>query len=216
MADLKHSMDLFTHERYFSRQATLLARESALVKFAACAVAAKQLGHLKHPELYPARTKVQEVFTRGSSGAKIDYLWYGAKYYVKAIQSMAAELSLDRDNEPNLELSTDEALWAAPALFDSSVQTTSTEARLVAACIMCAYEELSASPRAWDRHLNGIYKLLQLDHWEAALASGSEGQAPPPALQPKKSLRSLFWYFVHDDFQEACECCWDLITAALC
>ena len=198
-------MDLFSHARYFSRQSMLLARESLLVRYAVCAAAAKQLGHMNHPKPHATGTNLQKVFTQTSRRNSIDYLWYGAKYYGKAIQSMAVELSLDREDVQTLGLSPDEVPWAAPAPSGASVQSTSTEARLVAACVMCAYEELSASWRAWARHLNGIYKLLRLDQWEAALASSSEIQAPSPALQPRKTLQSLFWYFVHDDFQESCE-----------
>lgn len=185
-------MDLFVHDRYFSRQALLVARGSDLIKFAACAAAAKQLGHMKHPGLQAKPTDAAHVMSRTLKANGRNYLWYGAKYYGKAIQSMAAEISQTTSNT-STDMSPPELPWEVVSPGTPSAMQGSSEARLMAASIMCQYEKLSASTRAWGRHLNGIYKLLQLDRIELLI------------LQSKKSLRSLFWCFVQNDFEHSCK-----------
>lgn len=189
---LLHRMDLFVHDRYFSRQALLAARGSDLVKFAACAAAAKQLGHMKHPGLQTKPTNAAHVMFRALEANGLNYLWYGAKYYGKAIQSMAVEILRTTPNT-STDMSPPELPWDAVSPGTPSAMQGNSEARLIAASIMCQYEKLSASTRAWGRHLNGIYKLLQLDRAELLI------------LQSRKSLHSLFWYFVQNDFEHACK-----------
>jgi hypothetical protein len=183
-------MDILVHDRYFSRQALLVARGSDLVKFATCAAAAKQLGHIKHPGLQTKPTNAAHAMFRTLKENGLDYLWYGAKYYGKAIQSMAAEIL---QTTPNTDMSPPELPWDAVSPGTPGAMQGNSEARLVAASIMCEYEKLSASTRAWGRHLNGIYKLLQLDRAELLV------------LQSRKSLHSLFWYFVQTNFEHACK-----------
>lgn len=161
------------------------------------------MGHMEQPAPHSVRANVRQIFQRLSSRSnKIDYLWYGAKYYGKAIQSMAEELSLDY--EPTLGLSPDEVPWTAVAPSGVSLPAVSTEARLVAACIMCHYEELSSSWRAWSRHLNGIFKLLRLDQVESVLQTNSPNPPVSPTVQRRRSFQALFWYFVQNDFEESC------------
>lgn len=192
---------MFGRDQCFGRLTT--ARQSDLIKFAACAAAAKQLGHMKDPNSHARPTAARQAVMTALIAHGRDFLWYGAKYYGKSIQAMAADLLQDATS-PNFDLATSDFAWAVPSPNSvSSGVGQETEHRLLAACIMCQYEHLSASTRAWAGHLNGIYKLLRLDRADAMVIDGAEPSVPSPAFQPGSSLRGLFWFFVRNDIEES-------------
>ncbi|KAL1635030.1 hypothetical protein SLS58_010425 [Diplodia intermedia] len=164
------AMDLVTSDCYFSRQAVHLAVHCPLIKYSACAAAAKQIGQTGARE--PARTRLTAGQIRVAdaiSKTNLDYLWYGAKYYEKAIQALAREISQESLSSPSAGLATCSGLAPSPsAIYGAVVADSGHEMQqpafpLVAACILCQYEELSATMRAWSGHLDGICKLLQID-----------------------------------------------------
>lgn len=198
-------MDLFDYGQYFSRRALILSRESDLVKAAACAAAAKQLGQMRHPEMHAKARKGYGLVHRTLKSNGRDFLWCGAKYYQRAIRSMAAVIM--QSSSPPIDLSSPAIIIDATSpssVSSSSVEHNTSEARFLAACIMCSYERLSNSIRALDRHLNAIYNFVQLD----------KVQAPSPTGQPTESLRSLFWVFVQNDFEESCKPRWVSVPAS--
>jgi len=97
-------MDICTGERsYFSQYIVQLTSRSPLLRYASCALAAKRLGLLKYS------TDTTNVTRRSSLCASsllqmdldMDFTWYGAKYYEKAIQLMARETSQDPSSVQN-------------------------------------------------------------------------------------------------------------------
>jgi hypothetical protein len=176
-----------------------------LVKHAVCAAAAKQIGHIRRsrPVSEPMHTHRR---TRSSlANQDTDYLWCGANHYGKAIRLMAAEISAGAF-EYTYTVS-EEQRAGVPVSTPSATRLVATEARLMAACIMCQYEELSASHIAWARHLNGLYRLLRLDNSEVTSPNSYQSDAPSPAPSHPRGFRSYFWYFVQNDFEESCKFC---------
>ncbi|KAK9458463.1 uncharacterized protein V1516DRAFT_693797 [Lipomyces oligophaga] len=78
-------------DRYFSRQLPILAQENRLIRYACCALAAKQMGSVAYPEKLPITNKLRLVSKRAS--VTIDHLWFGAKYYEKAIRLLFRAIS---------------------------------------------------------------------------------------------------------------------------
>jgi hypothetical protein len=199
-------MDVLGNERYFSRRVLLLARESDLVKFTACAASAKQLGQVRHLEKRSRSKKHQVSMWRALESNRRDYLWCGAKYYGKAIKSMAAEIArtpLTSVDSPNSEILY--MITSPSSVSTASAEQILSETNLAAACIMCQYERLSASHRAVDRHLNGIYKLLRLDHVDTTFNYSTAVNPFSPTTPPRNLSRSMFWFFVQNDFEESCK-----------
>lgn len=197
-------MDVLSPQQYYRRRVLYLSRENTLVRYAACAVAAKQLGHIRKPWRLTEGLLPPCVLTHTASDGSIDFLWYGAKYYGKAIQAMAAELSCQ--TSPGFGSSPDQLPWESSfpsPLTVSNEGGLASEARLAAAEIMCYYEELSGSWRAWGRHLNGILRLLQSNPTEYQRSARSLAEEEAVAIS-EPSVRSL-WLFVYNDFQQSCE-----------
>ncbi|CBF80615.1 Zn(II)2Cys6 transcription factor domain-containing protein [Aspergillus nidulans FGSC A4] len=86
-------MDLCTDQSYFSQNVVAISDKSPLVRYAACALAAKQLGQTRHPESHIRQTNVQRSMMKALIDSKLGFTWYGAKYYEKAIQLLAQQLS---------------------------------------------------------------------------------------------------------------------------
>ncbi|KAK4497376.1 hypothetical protein PRZ48_011827 [Zasmidium cellare] len=172
-----------------------------LIRYAACAAAAKQLGHAKDDSyIFKATLSQHSVLNRRRRDGKIDYLWYGAKYYGKAIQAMAAEILNGHDTGQTVTST------ATPSSVD--IATTQSngpvmiEARVTAAIIMCQYEELSGSCKAWSRHLDGILRLLRLDD-TARAGNRADHPSPLPLVCAERWSKAVFWPFVLNDIEEA-------------
>ncbi|KAH0348184.1 hypothetical protein KCU83_g6330, partial [Aureobasidium melanogenum] len=201
---LASGLDLFASTQHSCVAAVHKFKHVDLVRFVLCAAAAKQMGHMKYTELVTNTTTAHSRLWATLNVERVDYLWYGAKYYGKAIQAMAADISseafMPHVVPPSL------AQWAdfppvSQGTATSRVRAATEEARLLAACVMCQYEELSASRHAWAGHLNGLYRLLMLQEVETATSPSLVGASPTPSQST--TCQSFFWYFVHDDFQES-------------
>ncbi|KAL5042745.1 hypothetical protein BDW71DRAFT_200299 [Aspergillus fruticulosus] len=86
-------MDICGNQSYFSQNAVVLSHWSPLLRYAACALAAKQLGQTRHPESQIRQTNTQRLMMKALIDTKLGFTWYGAKYYEKAIQLLAQQLS---------------------------------------------------------------------------------------------------------------------------
>ncbi|KAL4735947.1 hypothetical protein BDV11DRAFT_208054 [Aspergillus similis] len=86
-------MDLCGDQSYFSQNIVALSHRSPLVRYAACALAAKQLGQTRYPESHIRQTNAQRSMMNALIDTKLGFTWYGAKYYEKAIQLLAQQLS---------------------------------------------------------------------------------------------------------------------------
>lgn len=197
-------MDICTGPRsYFSQYVVQLASQSPLLRYSACAMAAKQMGQMKDS------TQATNVTRRSSMTASrllrpsmdMDFEWYGAKYYEKAILLMARQISHDR-SIIQIHLSPGE-IYLSPSSDYSHLddhQSTSSAFQILAACILCSYEDLSATMRAWTGHLDGINKLLR-PHLDLP-------NSPDNFYRIPQSLRALdvsFWYFALNDMLNSCK-----------
>lgn len=206
---------MFTSGRYSTASMLRIAKAVRLIDVVARAAAAKQCGHIRHASLgTPRRLSASSTLEestyaqRYAMSTETDFLWYGAKCYGQAIKLMASDISLEAFT--NAEASMSQTHWAgdtvdSPVSTNTRIRTLSTEARLLAACVMCQYEELSASKHAWASHLDGLFRLLRLRSSEIALFNATHPETSLSTSARPSALRSFFWYFVHDDFEESCE-----------
>ncbi|KAL2825733.1 hypothetical protein BDW59DRAFT_69656 [Aspergillus cavernicola] len=191
-------MDVYGGQSYFSQQIVLLAHRSPLVRYAACALAAKQLGQTRHPESHIRQTNTQRLMLKTLIATKLGFTWYGAKYYERAIQLLAKQISKkDRIScslSPNYiyrsELTPQSADFSVPKDQDDDAAPF----RILAACILCQYEDVNATIRAWSGHLDGVHRLLR-----PHLYDPTEFKACSQILQPASALDAVFWFFVLHD-----------------
>ncbi|KAF7596391.1 hypothetical protein BBP40_002135 [Aspergillus hancockii] len=120
---------------------------SALVRYAACALAAKQLGQMRDAETRLRQTDSRKIMLQGFTDSKLDFLWYGAKYYERAIQLLARQI---------LMRTVLFASYLPVAIYQSGLtpqdsdhsllgenDSSAAVLRMVTACILCQYEDLS-------------------------------------------------------------------------
>ncbi|KAJ5263631.1 transcriptional regulator family: Fungal Specific TF [Penicillium angulare] len=216
-------MDLFDLGTYFASYVPVRAMSNPLLKYAACAYAAKQLGRVKG-----AKAKMGGVCSRQAAmeiwpGKDDDFLWHGAKYYEKAIQLLMKELQPDTEGPP--PLSTPEAFgqWQAAELCGDGENPRKRRRRLsnsrlsrgvhsdevlAATAILSVYEFLDATGPAWNRHLSGVKSLL--DVAEVGImpleSSSSDGDSPYQTMRKSalsKARRAAFWNFARQDYLAA-------------
>ncbi|KNG89739.1 hypothetical protein ANOM_001999 [Aspergillus nomiae NRRL 13137] len=195
-------MDVCSDHPYFSEQVVLLSSVCPLVRYAAVALAAKQLGYMKNPECAIRQTRNHRFMLQAFSESSLDFLCYGAKYYDKAIQILAQHLSHEERCTSQLSPYGVYQTGLTPQSNDLSVlgdhDSTATTLQVLAACILCQYEDLSATMRAWAGHLHGIYKLLR--------PYLSDTMNLPTAVhvpQPMKAMNAVFWFFALNDMLDA-------------
>ncbi|KAE8362887.1 hypothetical protein BDV27DRAFT_130779 [Aspergillus caelatus] len=218
-------MDLFDLGTYFASYVPAKARSNPLLRYAACAYAAKQLGRVKGARPPAGEfASTQSLMRRGPDSKNVDWIWHGAKYYEKAIQLLMKELQPDKGPAP---LSTPEAFgqWQAAELSESNDPNNPRKRRrrysesrfsngvhsdevLAATAILSVYEFLDATGPAWNRHLSGVKSLL--DVAEVGMMPLEQHPSPGEALpQPlkraglSKARRATFWNFARQDYLAA-------------
>ncbi|PGH18932.1 hypothetical protein AJ80_04259 [Polytolypa hystricis UAMH7299] len=209
-------MDLFDLGTYFASYVPVRAATNPLLKYAACAYAAKQLGRVKGNKALVGGVCSRQASMEVWPGAnKADWYYYAAKYYEKAIQLLMESLQHDGKGPP--PLSTPEAFgqWQAAELCDDSEyphkrrrrcsnNRLSSDEVLAATAILSVYEFLDATGPAWNRHLSGVKSLLDIA--EVGMMPVEQRGAPFP--QPKrpglsKARRATFWNFARQDYLAA-------------
>ncbi|GAB1194255.1 hypothetical protein APSETT444_003499 [Aspergillus pseudonomiae] len=218
-------MDLFDLGTYFASYVPAKARSNPLLRYAACAYAAKQLGRVKGARPPTGEfVSTQSLMRRGPDAKNVDWIWHGAKYYEKAIQLLMKELQPDKGPAP---LSTPEAFgqWQAAELSEGNDPNNPRKRRrrysesrfsngvhsdevLAATAILSVYEFLDATGPAWNRHLSGVKSLL--DVAEVGMMPLEQHPSPGDALpQPlkrpalSKARRATFWNFARQDYLAA-------------
>jgi hypothetical protein len=213
-------MDLLYRYEVFSREVLTLARDHAILRYAACAVAAKQLAQ-KRPcsrgsnNLGSGTTaRVAERINEGGLG----FAWYSAKYYEKAIQTLMRSITPrdhhhehhhchhssgsnddnDNDNRTSACLLSEGDLMVRADREDPIV-------RLLGTCILIQYEHLSASREAWSGHLTGFSKLLDLIDGGQLLRPNLAYEQVYPFTKSIMEVKAGFWNFVVNDMEESCE-----------
>lgn len=218
-------MDLFDLEIYFSSLVPVKALSNPLLKYAACAYAAKQLSRVRGAKaIMGGRCSKQASMELWPDADKVDWEWFGAKYYDKAIQLLMRELQ--HDAKSPAPLSTPEAFgqWQAAELCDggerarkrrrrrysnSRFSSSHSDEVLAATAILSVYEFLDATGPAWNRHLSGVKSLLDIA--EVGMMPLEQGSSPEEGILQRKrpglsrARRATFWNFARQDYLSACE-----------
>ncbi|KAL4876331.1 hypothetical protein BJY04DRAFT_142861 [Aspergillus karnatakaensis] len=188
-------MNVLGGQSYFSRHIVQLAHCSPLVRYAASALGAKQLGQTRHPETQIRQTNTQRLMMQALIDTRLGFTWYGAKYYERAIQLLAKQLR--STDHSSFSLSPNFIYGAEHTPRSERNQPTEGDDRssyqILAACILCQYEDVNATIRAWSGHLDGVYRLLRPHLPEPTILQGST------IPQPARAVDSVFWFFVVND-----------------
>ena len=201
-------MDLLYRYEVFSREVLTLARKHPILRYAACAVAAKQLGQMRSP--VPATlggNKTQERIAARLVRGRLGFTWYGIKYYEKAIQTLVKSIT---PKEPRTAAPST-ANHASPEVSlsqgDLMVRADGEDpiVRLLGTCILIQYEHLSANRDAWSGHLTGFSKLLDLIDHGQLLRRHPIFEQVFPWTKDIMEVKAGFWNFVVNDLEESCK-----------
>lgn len=219
-------MDLFDLGTYFASYVPVRAMSNPLLKYAACAYAAKQLGRVKGAKAKMggvcSRQAVMEIWPDKDD----DFIWHGAKYYEKAIQLLMKELQPNTEGRPSSSTPEVSGQWQAVELKGDAQNPRKRRRRLsnsrlsrgvhsdevlAATAILSIYEFLDATGPAWNRHLSGVKSLLDLAEIGIMPLDHDSSGSDSPYQQFKKSRSSkarkaTFWNFARQDYLAACEC----------
>ncbi|KAL4785015.1 hypothetical protein BJX76DRAFT_325780 [Aspergillus varians] len=191
-------MDICGGQSYFSKQAIVLSHWSPLVRYAACALGAKQLGQTRNPELQIRQTNTQSLMMKALIETRLGFTWYGAKYYEKAIQLLANQISTHDRLSHSLSPNHIYGLGLTPQSADSNSVRDHDENglpfQIIAACILCQYEDVNATIRAWSGHLDGVVRLLRPD-----LTEPTSFEVSINVPQPVRAFDAVFWFFAVND-----------------
>ncbi|TVY49400.1 hypothetical protein LCER1_G007742 [Lachnellula cervina] len=218
-------MDLFDLGCYFAHHVPVQSMSNPLLRYSACAYAAKQLGRVRgrkavvggnvsrqgHMELYPRPENV-------------DWAYIGAKYYDRAISLLMEELS-NSGNQDSVPLT---PITAADETFSPQGSTASphstprtpgnkrrrlsratssnhADETLAAASILCVYEFLDNANTAWARHLSGTKSLFDMAEKEGMMPvrSPTSPGALSERIKPSRARKATFWNFARQDFLAA-------------
>jgi len=217
-------MDLFDLGCYFAHQVPVLAMYNPLLRYSACAYAAKQLGRVNGKKaIIGGLVNTQAEMEQYPRSGSVDWIYIGAKYYDKAISLLMGELSNSNTHEQPAT-PTSEGVFSPARNVSSPQNTTSNEANkkrrllrsghmnntdetLAAGSILCVYEFLDNANTAWARHLSGTKSLFDLAENEGMIAVQSP--AGPGQIQqrikPSRARKATFWNFARQDFLAACK-----------
>ncbi len=215
-------MDLFDLGSYFASRVPVRALSYPLLKYAACAYAAKQLGQVKgNKAIVGGVCSKQANMELFSDVNQLDWNYKGAKYYdqailllMKALQDERDGFHLDCSDLPGFEQSTeaneedDDNRRKRRRLSSDYFSSTKSDELLAATAILCVYEFLDGSSAAWSRHLNGTKSLLDIAE------VGMKPFRSPASTSPlhsqyrsrlSRARKATFWNFVRQDFLAACK-----------
>ena len=222
----RNRMDLFDLGCYFAHQVPVRALSNPLLKFSACAYAAKQLFRVQGRKAViggiVSQQASMELYPQSET---VDWEYIGAKYYDKAIQLLMEELSNSGNTEnPITPVTTvDETLdpHSSNSSSQSGRQTPGNKRRrvsrqqcssnpdetLAAAAILCVYEFLDNARAAWARHLSGTKSLFDLAENEGMMPiqSPTSPGSLSQRITPSRARRATFWNFARQDFLAACK-----------
>ena len=221
-------MDLFDLGCYFAHYVPVQALTNPLLKFSACAYAAKQLGRVRGRKAVIGGTVSKQAdMELYPQPENVDWTYIGAKYYDRAISLLMEELSNSGGQEvpttpmtPTTPAETFSPLGSGQSSHSiSSAQANKrrrisrtasangTDETLAAAAILCVYEFLDNANSAWARHLSGTKSLFDLAEYEGMMPvqTPTSPGALSVRIQPSRARKATFWNFARQDFLAACE-----------
>ncbi|EKD20866.1 Zn(II)2Cys6 transcription factor [Drepanopeziza brunnea f. sp. 'multigermtubi' MB_m1] len=217
-------MDLFDLGCYFAHHVPIQALSNPLLRYSACAYAAKQLGRVHGKKAAvggnAGRLADMEQYPRPQQSANWPYV--GAKYYDRAILLLMEELSNSRSHgapvapltggEDAFTPSSDPSSLGDQRMpgnkrrrLSRSAHFSHADETLAAAAILCVYEFLDNANTAWSRHLSGTKSLFDLAEKEGMMpvqSPTSPGQLSE-RISPSRARRATFWNFARQDFLAA-------------
>ncbi|KAI9756841.1 MAG: hypothetical protein M4579_003677 [Chaenotheca gracillima] len=211
-------MDLFDLGSYFASYVPVRALSIPLLKYAAVAYAAKQLGRVNGKKVpVGGATSSQAMMEIFPGSDQVDWFYKAAKYYDKAIFHLMEALQEDRqvitpdtpnhmqggDSNSAGDLERRKRRRISGNRFSS---TANSDELLAGTVILCVYEFLDGSGAAWLGHLSGTKSLLDIA--EIGMAPLPVPQASNPLqahqrAQPSKARKATFWNFARQDFLAA-------------
>lgn len=216
-------MDLFDLGTYFASHVPIRALKNPLLKYAACAYAAKQLGRVRGVKAVMGGAASSQARMEVWPGSEsIDWYHYGAKYYDKAIQLLVDALKKDgkRVPSPTIEAFGEAEMTAVAEdgqrgprkrrkISNDQFTNLHSDETLAATAILSVYEFLSATGSAWNQHLDGAKSLLDIAQaGMVPLEHPQSGLSPyqsPTRSKPSKARRAAFWNLARQDFLAACK-----------
>jgi len=212
-------MDLFDLGNYFGSYVPVQARFHPLLKHAACACAAKQLGRAKGAKAVVGGICSQQASMELYADSSIDWEWEGAFHYDRSIALLMDTMQQDQNetrSSGNMEmemrweiLASEQGIDAGPSNgpFDEARTQLKSDEVVAATAILCVYEFLSATGAAWSRHLNGTKSLLDIAEVSMMPLEMPAFDLPflPKRRIPSKARRATFWNFARQDYVAACK-----------
>ena len=218
-------MDLFDLGCYFAHHVPVQAINNPLLKYSACAYAAKQLGRVRGRKAViggiVTKQADMELYPHPET---VDWAYIGAKYYDRAISLLMEELSNSGGQEVPITPMTPGETFSPHGSTQSPQSVPSAQANkrrrisrpasannadetLAAAAILCVYEFLDNANTAWARHLSGTKSLFDLAENEGMMPvqSPTSPGALSTRIKPSRARKATFWNFARQDFLAACE-----------
>lgn len=218
-------MDLFDLETYFASYVPVRALTNPLLKHAACAYAAKQLGQVKGKKaIVGGACSRQANMELWPDADKVNWFWIGAKHYDKAISLLMEVLQQDRGGTPLKSPTTYSQTQATEVGREDGSERVkrrrlssgnpNSDELLAATAILCVYEFLDASGAEWSRHLSGTKSLLDIAEvgmMPLKVPLNGTSLPSPQRAKPSKARKAIFWNFARQDFLAACKSIYTMV-----
>ena len=205
-------MDLFDQTTFFSSYIPVKSISSPLLKHAACAYAAKQLGRVESVQSATDIPASQRAMMQTWKGVdKQDWALLAAEHYDMAISLLMEALQWDHSSlGQNSSEEIDKRHYAPRTVegmveerrlrrrqFGSAQSTARSDDLLAATAILCEYESLDASNAAWAHHLSGTKSLL--DVVEVGMMPLHSSGTSLQRLSFSQARKATFWNFARQD-----------------
>ncbi|KAL9008197.1 MAG: hypothetical protein Q9173_006656 [Seirophora scorigena] len=205
-------MDLFDQTTFFSSHIPVKSISNSLLKHAACAFAAKQLGRVNgRKAIFGGECSQQANMEVWQNTSNANWGLLAVEHYDQAISLLKEVLQWDRASPgDNSAEELDKRLYAPRTVdgmaeerklrrrqFGSAQFTARSDDLLAATAILCEYESLDASNAAWAHHLSGTKSLL--DVVEVGMTPLGSTTIPLHKRKPSQARKAIFWNFARQD-----------------
>ncbi|KAL9600201.1 MAG: hypothetical protein Q9219_003344 [cf. Caloplaca sp. 3 TL-2023] len=207
-------MDLYDQTTFFSSYIPVKSISNPLLKNAACAYAAKQIGRVNGRIISAGGSSPHKARMQTWEGPdKEDWALLAAEYYDRAISLLMEALQWDHTSSgENSTEEIDKRHYAPRTVegmveerrlrrrqFGSAQSTARSDDLLAATSILCEYESLDASNAAWAHHLSGTKSLLDVVEVGMMPLDSSSPEAPLPRKKLSQARKATFWNFARQD-----------------
>ncbi|KAL8979278.1 MAG: hypothetical protein Q9205_005344 [Flavoplaca limonia] len=207
-------MDLFDQTTFFGSHVPVKSISNPLLKHAACAYAAKQLGRVNGAKAIVggicSRQATMEQWQRTDQEG---WALIAAQHYDHTISLLLEALHWDQESSKCDDSENIDQRYYAPRTLDGMVNerklrrrkfgstqsTAKSDDVLAATAILCEYESLDASTAAWTRHLSGTKTLLDVVEVGVMPLDTPEAFPVPRKTKPSQARKAIFWNFARQD-----------------